>query len=515
MVDIRVSGIEVTQAIQWSGCPGCDGTLPSRIPVKSLGGVIPASFARYQGVRMAAGHLTVVRVYATYTRPADLTALGGVTAKLDLLDSNGNLIETLAPDSGPAVLTKSDCWTCVTLAQRADAGGSFNFEVPWQETYHRQLSLRATVTPFRYAGALLPTIQCSTCHGNMFTLTGVPFVQTVNVPIHPIPLAVNTATAKGVLSTMTTDQVFSSAETVLPVNLQVFPYEASLPVSDNSPGCAPAACSGAVSANAAAAVAKRAGQDGYTNAQFAIGVFQDHVGTGYLGGLTTSTLFGSGPAISIARDDRPLTSVMHEIGHGLGLSHADTGSPSKRAPPPPFTDNCGPHPDGTADCGGNSGGQPGEAWPPDNEGLITATPINETQTAPTGVGLDRRNWNPLQTGSLPRPVVQGFPNPGNLYYDFMSYCGPFPSDAVYESDHWISVRNWNQLIDFHPPAQTLAPAGDSPARQAAVAPVRVIATVDASGTGSIFDVSARRAGARRLRRQAARTASSCSTPPAR
>lgn len=504
MVDIRVSGIEVTQAIQWSGCPGCDGTLPSRIPVKSLGGVIPASFARYQGVRMAAGHLTVVRVYATYTRPADLAALGGVTAKLDLLDSNGNLIETLAPDSAPAVLTKSDCWTCVTLAQRADASGSFNFQVPWNETYHRQLSFRATVTPIRYAGTLVPTIQCSTCHGNTFTLTGVPFVQTVTVPIHPIPLAVTLSGAPAntppVLSTMTMDQVFSSAENVLPVNLQVYSYEAAVPVSDNSPGCGStlAACRGPVSSNATAAVAKRAGQDGYTNAQFAIGVFQDGVGTGYLGGLTTNPLFGKGPAISIVRDDRPLTSVMHEIGHGLGLPHADTGKQQingccpagKMCPPTPLvTDNCGSHPDGTPDCGGNTGGQPGEAWPPDNEGLITATPINETQTDPTGVGLDRRSWNPLRTGSLPRPIVQGFPSAGDLYYDFMSYCGPSPSNAVFESNHWISVRNWNQLIDFHPPAQTLAPTGDSPARQAAVAPVRVIATVDASGTGSIFDVS--------------------------
>ena len=451
--------------------------------------MIPASVARYQGVRMVAGHVTVVRVFATFTRPANLAALGGVTAKLDLLDSNGNLIETLAPDIAPAVLTKSDCWTCVTLAQRADASGSFNFLVPWNETYHRQLSFRATVTPTRYAGALVPTIQCSTCHGNIFTLTGVPFVQTVNVPIHPIPLAVNTATATGVLSTISKDQVFGSAQTVLPVNLQVFPYEPSLPVSDNSPGCAPATCRSAVSAAAAAAIAKRAGQDGYTSTQFAIGIFQDGVGTGYLGGLTTSTLFGSGPAISIARDDRPLTSVMHEIGHGLGLPHADTGSPSNACPPVPLhSDNCGPHPDGTPDCGGNSNGQPGEAWPPDNEGLLTATPINETQTAPTGVGFDRRNWNPLQTGSLPRPVVQGFPSPGNLYYDFMSYCGPSPSNAVFESNHWISVRNWNQLIDFHPPVQTLPRAGDSTTRQAA-APVRVIATVDGSGTGSIFDVS--------------------------
>ena len=66
------------------------------------------------------------------------------------------------------------------------------------------------------------------------------------------------------------------------MNLQVFPYEASLPVSDNSAGCASkaAGCIGVVSANAAAAVAKRAGQDGYTNAQYPIGVFPDGSGRG-------------------------------------------------------------------------------------------------------------------------------------------------------------------------------------------------------------------------------------------
>ena len=46
-VDLRVSGIEVTQAVQASGCAGCEGTLPSRAPVVGLHGALPASTARY------------------------------------------------------------------------------------------------------------------------------------------------------------------------------------------------------------------------------------------------------------------------------------------------------------------------------------------------------------------------------------------------------------------------------------------------------------------------------------
>ena len=475
MVDIRVSGIEVTQAIQWSGCPGCDGTLPSRIPVTSLGGVIPASFARYQGVRMAACHVTVVRVYATYTRPADLAALGGVTAKLDVLDSNGNVIETLAPDSAPAVLTKSGCWTCVTLAQRADASGSFNFIVPWNETYHRQLSLRATVTPIRYAGALVPTIQCSTCHGNTFTLTGVPFVQTVNVPIHPVPLAVNTATATGVLSSMTQAQVFGSAQTVLPVNLQVYPYEANLPVSDNSPGCAAkATCTTESPPRPRHRQTRRPGRIH----QHAVRDqhLPDGVGTGYLGGLTTSTRWLRPCDLDARMIDRRRASV-HESGTGSGSARRYR-IPSN-ACPPLHSDSCGSILT-DPDCGGNSmAARRGVASR--HEGLLTAT--RSTRQTALPVGFDAAADPP--GGFCCRTGRQSFPARSLLR---PSYCGPASSDAVFESDHWISVRNWNQLIDFHPPAQTLAPAGDTLAPQAAMAPVRVLATVDASGTGSIFDV---------------------------
>ena len=442
VVDIRVSGIEVTQGIQWTGCVGCQGSLPSRTPVKALRGSLPASFATYQGVRMAAGHETVVRVFATlFAKPAGLAALGAGTAKLDLIDSNGTLLETLAPDSGPRALTTTGCWTCVTLAQRADAGASYNFLVPWNETFHRRLSFRATVTPIRYPGAFLPVLQCSGCHANVFTLTGVPFVQTAEVPVHPIPLTVN-----GVRTRMTENQVFTSAQLALPVNVRIFRYEPDVPISGNS------------SNEAAAAVLARAGKDGYDGSQYPIGVFVNHVGTDKLGGLTllNRTLYGSQPPISVVRDNRPLTSAMHEIGHGLGLVHAGL------------------------QCGSNSNGQVGEPWPPDDQGRITQI---------TGVGLDRRAWDVFRTGSLPRPLIEGFPAANDLYYDFMSYCGDFTSDATFEADHWISVRNWDRLIDFHPPAQTLPAAADAKARRTRATPLRVLATVDASGAASIFDVS--------------------------
>ena len=477
-VDLRVSGIEVTQGTQWSGCGGCEGTLPSRTPVKSLLGVVPASFATYQGVRMAAGHLTVVRVFATFTRPADLAPLRGVTARLDVVDSNGNVISNLLPDSAPLSLTKTGCWTCVTLAQRADPSDSFNFLVPWDETFHRQLSFRATVTPIRYAQSLLPIVQCSGCHANVFTLSGVPFVSTVTVPIHPIPLTVGKArncglpTAFGCTS-QTTEQVFGDAQTVLPEQIETYPWDTPLAVD------------GMNNSQAAAAVAKRASDDRLTNRDYPIGVFFKTEGA-LANGLTTGTLYaGNGPASIVQDTGRPLTSVAHEIGHGLGLVHADTGS--NCAPLPnsnPVVQSCpGPHPDGTPDCGGNSGGQPGEPWPPDNEGRLQS------------VGFDRRSWNIFQTGSVPSTFVEGYthsgtptndPTQGARYYDFMSYC---PAGGVIESLDWISQTNWNALIGFHPPAQALPAATDRHARTAQGTPLRVIATVDPAGTTAIFDVA--------------------------
>jgi hypothetical protein len=275
------------------------------------------------------------------------------------------------------------------------------------------------------------------------------------VNIYPIPL-----TVEGVRTSKSEDQVFDSAQSALPVNVLIHPYEAPLAVD------------GATPAQAAALVGLRALVEGRQNSQYPIGVYNGNLGGS--GGVTLGgrVLFGNqkqllafpAPPISVVRDTRPLTSVMHEIGHGLGLMHADTGSG------PNATD---PHPDGTPDCKGNSGGQVGEAWPPDNEGRIQ------------GIGFDLRNWTA-------RILDENHPALGDAYYDFMSYCGPFSSSQEFEGNHWISVRNWSRLIAFQPPPQGL-PLDRRPraagVRAAGDAPLLVMATLDSAGKMSIFDVT--------------------------
>jgi hypothetical protein len=462
-IDIHVTGIEVTQAIQFSGCSGCAGTLPSRDQANTE----TPGRAAYQGVRMSAGHFTVVRVFANFTQPADRASLSGATAQLEVLDADGQRISLLTPDSGPAALSKpSACGACVGADERANAGASFSFLVPWQETLHRTLSFRATVRPALGLGLFAAPVQCAACKGNTFLLSGVPFVSTATVPIHPIPLTVG-----GVRTSQSENQVFGSAQVVLPLNVQIFPYEAPLAVDTTLP---------VTSVQASAAVAKRASDEHLDGTQYPVGVFID--GTAGLGGSTDNgkVLYGGAPPISIVRDDRPLTSAMHEIGHGVGLPHADTGSAVPVAPgnPPLFT---GRHPDGTPDCGGNSNGQVGETWAPDNEGLIQ------------GIGLDRRNWDVFRTGSLPRALVAGYPAASDAYYDFMSYCANINESSAppNKPNAWISVRNWNRLIGFHPPAQVLAAdvRAHAHVRAASDTSLRIIATVDGAGNTSIYDVA--------------------------
>jgi sugar lactone lactonase YvrE len=448
IVDIRVTGIEVTQAIQAVTC-NCAGTLPNRADPFGKG----PGRAAYEGVTMAAGKYTVVRVFAHFTGVSYPTAasLRGATATLRIFDAHEREISPpLSPDISPTALRRPDCIACVTERERANPTAGFLFVVPWDLTYHRALSFRATVSP---PVGFAARVQCGGCNANVFTLRGVPFASTADVNIYPIPL-----TVEGVRTSKTEDQVFDSAQTALPVNVLIHPYGAPLAVD------------GATPVQAAALVALRAIVEGRQNWQYPIGVYNGILGGS--GGLDLGgrILFGSqrqgffpAPPIAVVRDNRPLTSVMHEIGHGLGLPHADTGSGPNAT---------GPHPNGTPDCKGNSGGQVGEAWPPDNEGRLQ------------GIGFDLRN-------STARILAAGHPKPGSSYYDFMSYCGPFGTFKEFEDNHWISVRNWSRLIAFHPPAQMLPLFVSRAAREHAAgdAPLLVMATVDSAGTTSIVGVA--------------------------
>jgi hypothetical protein len=455
-VDITVTGIEVTQGVQSRYCEGeCKGSLPERSDLNNLH--TPGE-APYAGVTMVAGNPIVVRVFA-HLQERGGPSLANPTASLEALDAEGRRATLFTSAStSPTQLIGLQCGECVSLGERAKPNASFNFLVPGYDTFHRSLSFRATVTPPSGPGM---AHQCGGCRDNEFTLQGVPFITTPAVRVEPVPLTVGGAQTKKSAS-----EVFGDAQELIPVTLQVDAYLPPTPVDSN--GVKPTNEVGV------AAVQQMASDDHFGGNEYPIGVF--FRGEGELkNGLTTGTLYGGDDLASIVQDDRTLTSVAHEMGHGFGLLHADTGSHCE--------EGCkGLHPDSTPDCGGNSNGQRGELWPPDNEGRLQS------------VGLDRRNWNTAVAGSLPSTYVEGYEHDGTetenvvrgaRYYDFMSYC---PSGGVIESLDWLSERNWNRLLEFHPVPQAL-PASRPRARAAAGEPLRVIATVSPAGAVSIFDVA--------------------------
>jgi virginiamycin B lyase len=501
-VDIRVTGIEVTQGTQEAPCGGCVFSDPNHSPCATCAaGTLPSrdqlherapGDADYSGVTMSAGKDTIVRVYANFTS-GQSSSLVGATATLEVLDSAGNRIlpppgskQAFNPDVNqlitPGALQNPSaaCPLCVDLATRANPRSSFYFRIPAQYTYHRTLSFRATVNP-----PVGPSLggQCSGCQANTFTLNSVPFKQAATVEIWPIPLTVG-----GVPVPPDRQQwlqpTFGDAQTVMPNPLKIDLWDGTLAVD------------GLAKSDAVEAVDDRAEDNNLPSNIMPIGVYVPgaYPGLSINTSQETGTLFDDDdppraivpycttiappPVVANQAICRPLTAVAHEITHALAIGHADLPT---RAPG-----------DNTPDCGGDSGGSDsdahyGEAWPPDYEGRIQ------------GVGLDRRYWTSLSAGAVPKTFVEGFDHKGNpaagtQYYDYMSYCPPggvivSPGNNPPEPNDWISPHNWQRLLDYHSPPQTLPAAADPHARPGDGTPLRVIAAVDGDGRASIFDVT--------------------------
>jgi hypothetical protein len=131
-----------------------------------------------------------------------------------------------------------------------------------------------------------------------------------------------------------------------------------------------------------------------------------------LTGNTDRILCGGAQPISEAQENRPLTGFAHEFNHGVGLVH------------------------GGQQCGSNSNGQVGEAWPP----LSVAPGVTGyVDGLLDGIGLDT-------SAASPYTIIRS--TSASPVYDLMSYCGS-TADGSFNAngfvapptvDHWISVR---------------------------------------------------------------------------
>jgi len=198
--------------------------------------------------------------------------------------------------------------------------------------------------------------------------------------------------------------VLEGAEAVYPFPLDVQPYQAFLDIGEAMKGTGDATERG----SAALEVVDDWADDNRPQSRYwVVGVSPPLPDDQRLRGGNVGVLYSDRQAVAVVREGRPLRTVAHELGHAIGLPHADRV------------------------CGGASDGQVGESWPPDDMGGLG-----------DAVGIDRRTPPPY------RVVAAGVRGAPARLFDLMSYCGSGSDD-----DAWISPRTWERAVAFRAPAQ--------------------------------------------------------------
>jgi hypothetical protein len=434
--DARVTSLEITQGTQ-------SEVLPQRYPDH------PTAAIAYSDIpntaRLRRDGPTIVRVYANltfgpqegvpnvplvlrgayYDRFGQLKALPG--SPISAISGLRRL--KVGPVNPPA-------------AEAASETEVYTFVLP-QDWTHAKLAIGATVMPSLGGGQrAVKSCETAPCNENdNMGLSNIPFVAARGITIQPLQLTVNGVGLDA------PEDVFEWARMMLPLYMQVKPYQATIDITDVANDFTQCRTSGGsdCSDNANEAAADRV-NDWDCDHEPSDRTFNIGVNTGVARGLTSSHwcfLDFHLEHDAVVERKRPTTSVGHELGHLLGRVHADLA------------------------CGGNSDGQEGEAWPPDDRGLIQSV----------GLATD------LSTGTNggPYAVVAG----PKEYFDYMSYCangGDFPNPIV-NGNAWVSVRNWNRILgDFDL-------ARRAPAARVRAAPGPAVASLHVRGFASVGKAS--------------------------
>jgi hypothetical protein len=429
-----ILGIEVTQGVQTATFPargeGC-ARAPRFLTVHPgasypSGPLFTNELVNYVG--LAAGKFTLARVYANLQQ--------GSRKSLPMLAflygyRNGKPIDSnSAFDANPEVafsklLPGSER---VTYSARLSENGSFDFVLPdsWTEGHVDLIAVLLTQSgPDKIK-------QCAGCTvDDIYTLRGVHFTKTRTMQIQTVGL--NTPTVK----LGRAEDALGALGWLLPIGdrdltLQTLGFNGTLDIPQDH------ACDIAWIADN---LLKPWGakQDFRASVNRVLGVyagdyFDDHLAPGgkfcqagqtVNGAVATDGPFESekippdGQPYSIASAKRPLSSVVHEVLHGLWLPHA-----GQNCPPDSPTDS-----------------QRGAPWPPDNRGYLQ------------GIGT---NFRSRTHGHY--TVVGPFDPAAGFYtqqFDLMSYCplrlfdatGPLaPALAVLEGREWMSPRTWDTVL---------------------------------------------------------------------
>jgi hypothetical protein len=460
--DARVTSLQITQGAQSDFLPAYN---TARHPPNQYNYDQLPSPAKLRG-----GGPTVVRVFADEAfGPA--SGVPAVPAALygSRYDSLGQLHalpgSPLLPVSGTRNLKPGPA--IATQADAADENGAYSFVLPPAWT-HGEIAINAIAQPSTGSvGHSVSVCTTDACVANdSMGLTHIPFLEAPPVTIRPVALTVS-----GRPALPDPESVFKFARIVTPLDLAIQPYAGTVDITDLAntfDACTAAAnaakdeqkrheCSNTADEDGTERVDDWTCDNGTPDNGWNIGV-----NTGVARGLTkvdVCVFEASVQRNSVVEVNRPLTSVTHEFFHLLGRPHASDA------------------------CGGADGGST-ESWPPDQVGFIQS------------IGLDTAMGSGINGG--PFAVIAGTPprdgcNAGmgecggkrpEQRFDLMSYCASDGPNPVTDGNAWVSVRNWNAVLEDHrfhkPVVETRATGPPS---------LRVGGFVDTNGSATITSVA--------------------------